>query len=86
MEALIETIVSKLRRLSLSKLQIILEFVNFLDRQESQENKAIYSQEQQLAWSALVKECAGAWPDFPTSEEIRIPRCNISNPQQKRVL
>ncbi len=69
MEALIETIVSKLRRLSVSKLQIILEFVNFLDWQESQ--TATYSQEQQSAWSTLVKECAGAWPDFPTSEEIR---------------
>ncbi|MEM9486422.1 MAG: hypothetical protein AAGA83_22320 [Cyanobacteria bacterium P01_F01_bin.116] len=71
MEALVETIVSKLRRLSVSKLQIILEFVNFLDWQESQANKVTYSQEQQFAWSSLVKECAGAWPDFPNSEEIR---------------
>ena len=68
METLIETIVSKLQRLSVTKLQIILEFVNFLDWQESR--AATYSQEQQLAWSTLVKECAGAWPDFPTSEEI----------------
>lgn len=71
MEALIETIVSKLRRLSVSKLQIILEFVSFLDWQESQINTETYSQQQQSDWSALVKECAGAWPDFPTSEEIR---------------
>ncbi|ESA32738.1 hypothetical protein N836_25825 [Leptolyngbya sp. Heron Island J] len=71
MEAIIETIVSKLRRLSTSKLQIILEFVNFLDWQESQAKEATYSQEQQSTWNTLVKECAGAWPDFPTSEEIR---------------
>ena len=69
MEALIETIVSKLQRLSVSKLKIILEFVNFLDWQESRE--ATNNQDQQSAWSTLVKECAGAWPDFPTGEEIR---------------
>ena len=69
METVIETIVSKLQRLSITKLQIILEFVNFLDWQESR--AATYSQEQKSAWSTLVKECAGAWPDFPTSEEIR---------------
>ncbi|MEO0394419.1 MAG: hypothetical protein AAF243_00365 [Cyanobacteria bacterium P01_A01_bin.137] len=68
METLIETIVSKLQRLSINKLKIILEFVNFLDWQESR--AATYSQEQQSAWSTLVKECADAWPDFPTSEEI----------------
>ena len=71
MEALIETIVSKLGRLSDSKLQTILEFVDFLDWQESQANTASYSQTQLSDWSAFVEECAGAWPDFPTGEEIR---------------
>ena len=71
MEALIETIVNKLQRLSVSKLQMILEFVNFLDWQESQASQPTYNQERQATWQTLVKECAGAWPDFPTTKEIR---------------
>lgn len=71
MEALIETIVTKLKRLSTSKLQIILEFVNFLDWQESQKETAAKKLERQTHWQAIINDCAGAWPDFPTAEEIR---------------
>ncbi|MBT9314004.1 hypothetical protein [Leptothoe spongobia] len=71
MDALIETIVDKLRRLSVSQLQIILEFVNFLDWQATQKSKTQEHLDAQAEWQAVVEECAGAWPDFPTAEELR---------------
>ncbi|MGB3291475.1 MAG: hypothetical protein WBB01_00620 [Phormidesmis sp.] len=81
MDAMIETIVSKLRRLSASKLQVILEFVNFMDWQEGKDedgNVAVdplvanMSERDRVAdWQAFINEYAGAFPDFPTAEEIR---------------
>lgn len=81
MEALIDKIVSKLQRLPVSQLQTTLEFVNSLhelgdhsvsmpdDSEMSPEE--IDRQQKQAAWEAVVQKTAGAWPDFPTVEEIR---------------
>lgn len=81
MDAMIETIVSKLRRLSASKLQVVLEFVNFMDWQEGEAEEssvvvdplvANMSERDRVAdWQAFINEYAGAFPDFPTAEEIR---------------
>ncbi|MEM8504116.1 MAG: hypothetical protein AAF716_13300 [Cyanobacteria bacterium P01_D01_bin.1] len=77
MEVLIETIVSKLRRLSVEKLQIILEFVNFLDWQESKGGSEAESAAPVLTKKkstreeriALDKEARGRFAHLPNSSE-----------------
>ena len=81
MEALIDKIVNKLQKLPASQLQTALDFVNSLDECTDQSTTAnddvvlspeeVSRQEKQAAWQAVVSETAGAWPDFPTLEEIR---------------
>ena len=81
MEAIIEMIVSKLRRFSASELQVVLEFVNFMDWQEGNAGEssvvvdpsvASMSEHDRVAdWQAFINKYAGAFPDFPTAEEIR---------------
>jgi hypothetical protein len=82
MEATIETIVSKLRHLSADKLQVILEFVNFLVWQEPHtvssagfepavELQEMTKSDRHADWKAFINECSGASPDFPLVEEIR---------------
>ncbi|MEL7352534.1 MAG: hypothetical protein AAF171_07205 [Cyanobacteria bacterium P01_A01_bin.116] len=83
MDTMIETIVIKLRRLSGAKLQLILEFVNFLDWQEmhavpsagkvsvASSLPKMTEHERQVDWKDFINECSGAFPDFPTVEEIR---------------
>ncbi len=77
MEAMIETIVSKLRRLSADKLQIILDFVNFLEWQESQGGSELESaitiptkkkstREERIA---LNKVAQGRFAHLPNSSE-----------------
>ncbi|MBE9062500.1 hypothetical protein [cf. Phormidesmis sp. LEGE 11477] len=76
MEAMIETIVSKLRRLSADKLQIISEFVNFLEWQESQGGSEVESamtiltkkstREERIA---LNKVAQGRFAHLPNSSE-----------------
>lgn len=81
MEALIDKIVNKLQKLPASQLQTALDFVNSLDdcadKPASANEDVVLSpeeasrQEKQAAWQAIINETAGAWPDFPTLEEIR---------------
>ncbi|MGC1218048.1 MAG: hypothetical protein WA883_11300 [Phormidesmis sp.] len=77
MEAMIETIVTKLRRLSADKLQVILDFVNFLDWQESEDSskpesavsvltKKKSTREERIA---LSKEAKGRFAHLPNSSE-----------------
>ncbi len=76
MEAMIETIVSKLRRLSADKLQIILDFVNFLEWQESRGGSEVESamtistkkstREERIA---LNKVAQGRFAHLPNSSE-----------------
>lgn len=82
MDEMIETIVSKLRRLSIDKLQVILEFVNFIDWQERRpvvSNSPVSADafqkmtesDRQTEWIAFINECSGAFPNFQTIEGIR---------------
>ncbi|MGB7488582.1 MAG: hypothetical protein WA783_19380 [Phormidesmis sp.] len=77
MEAMIETIVTKLRRLSADKLQVILDFVNFLDWQESEDSskpesavsvltKKKSTREERIA---LDKVARGRFAHLPNSSE-----------------
>lgn len=77
MEGLIETIVSKLRRLSADRLQVILDFVNFLDWQESEGSSETQSampvttqktstREERLALDKVAK---GRFAHLPNSSE-----------------
>ncbi|MEM6255441.1 MAG: hypothetical protein AAF821_21210 [Cyanobacteria bacterium P01_D01_bin.156] len=71
MEALIENIVDKLKRLSVTKLQMILDFANFLYWQESQQDSSEETTTRMSDWQAFVDEYAGTWTDFPMAEELR---------------
>jgi hypothetical protein len=76
MEAMIETIVSKLRRLSADKLQVILDFINFLDWQESKNGSkaesamfALNKKSTREERIALSKEAKGRFAHLPNSSD-----------------
>lgn len=78
MEVLIENIVDRLRRLSVPELQQVLTFASFLNWQNSQSASSSNGNsnsegldDREAEWQAIVNECSGAWPDFPSAEEIR---------------
>ena len=77
MEILIETIVSKLRRLSADNLKVILDFVSFLDWKESNDSskteiaksatpKKVSTREERIALSQVAK---GRFAHLPNSSE-----------------
>lgn len=77
MEILIETILSKLRRLSAGNLQMILDFVNFLDWKESNASaeakitepamtNKLSTREERVALSKVAK---GRFAHLPNSSE-----------------
>ncbi len=79
MEALIDTIVSRLKEMPISDLQTTLEFLNSLEEQHSQseissvDSGAVSKDDadKQTRWQTIVSETAGIWPDFPLAEELR---------------
>ncbi len=88
MKILIETIVSKLRRLSADNLRVILDFVNFLDWRESNganeaeiaeaaTPKMLSTRENRVA---LCKVAEGRFAHLPNSSEdfARVSRLKLT--------
>ncbi|WP_017303950.1 hypothetical protein [Spirulina subsalsa] len=55
------------------KSQMVLVFAQFVQNQEEQIDglSSMTTIEDMQSWRQLVGELAGAWPDFPTAEELR---------------